>query len=85
MLRHGENLLTSQSRVPLNGRLIDTWGGGHMYLLILDLLQLFFCCCGGCHDLLLGCDINSLRSWSNQGSTLVALECPCINRVTELK
>ena len=69
-----------ESRIPSNGRLIDTLGGGHMYLMILDLLQLFFANAfmstrpvGGCHDSLLGCDINPLHSRSNQGSTLVAL------------
>ena len=58
-----------------------------MYLMILDLLQLFFANAfmstrpvSGCLDSLLGCDIDPLHSRSNQGSTLVALACPCINR-----
>ncbi len=91
ILLHGEYLLISQSRIPSNGMLIDTWGGGHMYLMILDLLQLFSANAfmstqpvGGCHDSLLGCDINPLHSRSNQGSTLVALACLCINRAIEV-
>ncbi len=62
-----------------------------MYLMILDLLELFFGNAfmsmrpvGGCHDLLLGCDIDPLHMRSNQGSTLVALACLCINRATEV-
>ncbi len=62
-----------------------------MYLMILDLLQLFFANAfmstrpvSGFHDSLLGCDINPLHSRSNQDSTQVALACQCINRATEV-
>ena len=39
MVYHGEYLLASQSHIPFDGMLIDTWVG-HVYLEILDVLLL---------------------------------------------
>jgi hypothetical protein len=35
---------------------------------------------GGCHELLLGCYLNPLLSWSKLGSILITLACLCIKR-----
>ena len=34
---------------------------------------------GGCHELLLGCYLNPLLSWSKLGWILIALACLCVN------
>ncbi len=41
MMYHGEYLLASQSRIPSDGMLIDTWVG-HMYLEILLAVAIAF-------------------------------------------
>ena len=40
---------------------------------------------GGCHELLLGCYLNPLLSWSKLGSILIALACRCVNQRPTVK